>query len=111
MPLDGCKDDYISNGTYGAAGIDTDAGSNPDRDLDCVYWHVTLEMTDADFFGQTTLINIVDPPNSRIVLEPRCGTSCAEEAHGISHPLQVFANDTDPSYLLLIEWINDGAPF
>ena len=89
----GCASCHSGNGPGRDRG-----GLTLDGGVPKIYAEVTTEISPND---GVTRVNLPDPPSSLILRLPGLPAD--------RHPNITFASDTDPDYLLLLVWIQEGA--
>jgi hypothetical protein len=118
LPFDGCRQDYIDNGTYAAANVETDPLINANYSQDCVYWHLKNQaVADDPYYADYAAdaadgrrVNLIDPDHSMLLYNPYCGPeNCAANAAVENHPVRIFFDKTVPPYILMRSWVADGA--
>jgi hypothetical protein len=61
---------------------------------------------DANFFATVAFINLSNPPQSKLLLEPLAGAPASVGGHGGG---DIFADTADPDYQTLCNWIRNGS--
>ena len=118
LPLDGCIQALIDDGTYTAAGVDYAADVQ-----NCVYYHLKNQAVDAGdpYFADATLgsgyrINTETSAYSMLLRNPYCGpNNCVADDYVETHPVRIFfgndpanADYKSAAYSAIYSWIAAG---
>lgn len=112
LPLNGCIQALIDDGTYAGANVDTNDPQN------CVYYHLKNQGVADDPYAYGYRVNPDTPEYSMLLRNPYCGPNgcAADPTYPESHPVRVFfgndpenADNKSAAYAAIYKWIEAGA--